>query len=154
MPLIETLEQLIKPVVEQEGAYIHELSLMVERGDKFLRILLEKPGSRIDMNLIVSLTRSISSLLDASNLLTEHYVLDIASAGIDYPIKMDLIQRYLHTIIQVYVDPHQQGLPGTIGELVAITDQTLVLAVKQKKEHVDQTFMKKDITRIEVSRER
>ena len=31
MPLIEALETLIKPVVENEGAYVHELSLVVER---------------------------------------------------------------------------------------------------------------------------
>jgi ribosome maturation factor RimP len=153
MPLIEALETLIKPVVENEGAYVHELSLVVERGDKFLRILLEKPGSRIDMNLIVQLTRSLSTLLDASGLLNEHYILDIASAGIDYPIKMELIERYINTIIQVYVDPHQQGKPGIIGKLININESTLTLSVKEKNERVHQIFEKKDITRIEVSRE-
>jgi ribosome maturation factor RimP len=153
MPLIEALEKIIKPVVEHEGAYVHELSLVVERGDKFLRILLEKPGSRIDMNLIVSLTRSLSSLLDESGLLNEHYILDIASAGIDYPIKMELIERYINTIVQIYVDPNLEGKPGTIGKLVGIHETSLTLSVKGKKDRLEQTFQKKDITRIEVSRE-
>jgi ribosome maturation factor RimP len=153
MPLIETLEQLVKPPIEAEGCRLYELSLVVERGDKFLRILLEKPGTRIDMDLIVRLTRAISSLLDANPLISEHYILDIASAGIDYPIRMEHLQNYLHTIVQVYCDPQQQGKPGTIGELLAISDSEIYLSVKTKKGRVEQTIAKKEITRIEVARE-
>ena len=66
---------------------------------------------------------------------------------------MEHLHDYLHTIVQVYCDPNQQGKPGTIGELIQITETELRLSVKTKKGRDVQTILRKEITRIEVARE-
>lgn len=153
MSLIHDIENVIKPPIEAKGCWLYEVSLVVERGEKFLRILLEKPGSRIDMNLIVELTREISSLLDQQPGLHEHYILDIASAGIDYPIQLDKLPRYLHSIIQVFIDPNREGKPGLVGQLIAFDDTSLTLSVKEKTTRRNVTLQKQDITRVQAARE-
>ncbi len=153
MSLIHEIENVIKPPIEAKGCGLYEVSLVVERGEKYLRILLEKPGTRIDMNLIVELTRELSALLDQHPLLNERYILDVSSAGIDYTIDIEKLPRYIGSIIQIFIDPTKEGKPGIIGQLLRVDDVTLTLSIKTKDSRIEQTFQTNDLTRVQAARE-
>lgn len=145
MNIIQQIETLIKPVIEGLGLALYEVSLSLAHGQKYLHVFIEKPQGRIGLQEIIQVTQAINPLLDEANLIQEHYVLDVASAGVEHPIHLDELPQYLHRQVALHLLHPFEGENMLIGILEKLEPDRLWLQiiVKTRKRLVE--IKRKDI---------
>ena len=84
--MIDKVKEIIQPILEQEDTELVEIIFRREGGRQVLRLLVDKQGG-IALSDCVRLNERISQVLDESSLITETYVLEVDSPGIDRPFK-------------------------------------------------------------------
>jgi len=85
---IKGIEQLITPLLEQEGTELVDLKFAKEGPKWVLRIFLDKPGG-ITLDDCAYFSDRIGALLDASDAINKSYLLEISSPGLDRVIKKE-----------------------------------------------------------------
>lgn len=113
--LVDKLKDIIQRVLEQEeGVELVEIIYRREAGRQVLRLLVDKEGG-IQLSDCVRLNEKISNALDESNIISERYVVEVDSPGIDRPFKI------------------KRDYERAKGRLVRVT---LVEAILEKKEYI------------------
>jgi len=79
------LETLLAPAVQAQGYRLVRLRLMGGKR-KILQILAERPDGGMDVEDCTKLSRAISEVLEAADPISEEYVLEVSSPGIDRPL--------------------------------------------------------------------
>jgi ribosome maturation factor RimP len=79
------LETLLAPAVQAQGYRLVRLRLMGGKR-KTLQILAERPDGQMDVEDCAKLSRAISEVLEAADPISEEYVLEVSSPGIDRPL--------------------------------------------------------------------
>ena len=79
------LETLLAPAVQAQGYRLVRLRLMGGKR-KTLQILAERPDGQMDVEDCARLSRAVSDVLEASDPISEEYVLEVSSPGIDRPL--------------------------------------------------------------------
>jgi len=80
-----SIETLLAPVVRAQGYRLVRLRLMGGQR-KTLQILAERPDGQMDVEDCAKLSRAISEVLEAADPISEEYVLEVSSPGIDRPL--------------------------------------------------------------------
>jgi len=76
---------LLAPAVQAQGYRLVRLRLSGGQR-KTLQILAERPDGQMDVEDCVKLSRALSDVLEASDPISEEYVLEVSSPGIDRPL--------------------------------------------------------------------
>ena len=79
------LETLLTPAVQAQGYRLVRLRLMGGKR-KTLQILAERPDGQMDVEDCAKLSRALSEVLEAADPISEEYVLEVSSPGIDRPL--------------------------------------------------------------------
>ena len=79
------LEALIAPAVEAAGYRFVRLKVMGGQ-TKTIQVMAERADGQMDVEDCAKLSRAISEVLDASDPLSDQYVLEVSSPGIDRPL--------------------------------------------------------------------
>lgn len=79
------LETLLAPVVQAQGYRLVRLRLGGGQR-KTLQILAERPDGQMDVEDCAKLSRALSEVLEAADPISEEYVLEVSSPGIDRPL--------------------------------------------------------------------
>lgn len=145
MALIETIEKLIKPPIEAMGLSLYEVSLTLEQGEKYLRVLIEKPQGRIGLTEIIDVTKAINPLLDQADIIHEHYVLDVASAGAEHPVHLEELPKYMQRNLYLHLLHPFEGENMLQGRLIQIDPQSLQIEILVKTRKRLITIQRKDI---------
>ena len=82
---INFLETLLAPVVQAQGYRLVRLRLGGGQR-KTLQILAERPDGQMDVEDCAKLSRALSEVLEAADPISEEYVLEVSSPGIDRPL--------------------------------------------------------------------
>ena len=85
---METIENIVAPILEQEAAELVDLQYVRESGRQVLRFFLDKPGG-ITLADCERLSERIGSVLDVQDPIPESYVLEVASPGLDRVLKKE-----------------------------------------------------------------
>ncbi|MEN9819461.1 MAG: ribosome maturation factor RimP [Bacillota bacterium] len=145
MAVIEKIEALIKPPIESLGLSLFEVTLTLEQGEKFLRVLIEKPKGRIGLQEIIQVTQLINPLLDQADIIPEHYVLDVASAGVEHPIHLDELPQYIQRFVYLHLMHPFEGENLIEGKLMQIQEDEIQIEVMIKARKRVLTIKRKDI---------
>lgn len=86
--LIETLDNLVRPIAEELGYEIYHIEYVKENGEYYLRFYIDKDGG-IKLSDCEALSRRISDLMDEKDPIKEAYYLEVSSPGLN---------RSLHTL--------------------------------------------------------
>jgi ribosome maturation factor RimP len=79
------LETLLAPAVQAQGYRLVRLRLMGGKR-KTLQILAERPDGQMDVEDCAKLSRAVSEVLETADPISEEYVLEVSSPGIDRPL--------------------------------------------------------------------
>ena len=81
-------EQLLMPVIQENGFELVDVEYVKEAGTRYLRAYIDKEGGiTIDDCELVS--RAFGQLLDAEDFIEESYVLEVSSPGLGRPLKKE-----------------------------------------------------------------
>ena len=134
MPVIDEVRELIEPSLNEMNISIFEITYGKEGKDRVLRILVEKNDeTNISLDEIVEVSEKISLLLDEKDLISDdNYMLDVASAGAEHPIRLDELKKYVNKYINVHLINAFEGDNSFEGTLLEVSDESILLSIRIK----------------------
>lgn len=115
MDTVSRVRELVASEVEAAGATIYDLEL----AGGVLRLTLDRPGG-VDLEVIASVTRSVSRLLDEADPIAGEYTLEVTSPGLERPLRTpEHFERAVGDTVSVKTRPGVEGDRRLQGELVA-----------------------------------
>jgi ribosome maturation factor RimP len=126
-PLLEQIEQLIAPVLQEHGAELVDLQFVHEHGQWVLRFFLDKPGG-ITLDDCATISDHIGRILDASDIIKQHYSLEVSSPGINRPLKKESdYQRFIGERVDVTLYAPLNGRRHFKGTLQSVNAGIVVV---------------------------
>lgn len=87
LALIEDLKKIIVPVLMENNVELVEFDIVHIHGGMILKLLVDKKEGGINLDECAGLNERIGAILDAENIISDRYVLEVSSPGIDRPLK-------------------------------------------------------------------
>src|SRR5690625_4376718 len=84
--VIKTTEQLVTPILTENGLELVDIEYVKEGKDWFLRVYIDKPGG-VDISGCSIVSEQLSEKLDASDPIKGAYFLEVSSPGAERPLK-------------------------------------------------------------------
>ncbi|OGR93342.1 MAG: hypothetical protein A2992_06025 [Elusimicrobia bacterium RIFCSPLOWO2_01_FULL_59_12] len=86
--LIEQIEQLAEPVLQEHGAELVLVEFLHGHGAWVLRFFLDKPEG-ITLDDCARISEHLGRILDASNVIPQSYSLEVSSPGVYRPLRKE-----------------------------------------------------------------
>ena len=81
-------EEILLPIVEEYGFELVDVEYVKEGSNWYLRAYIDKPGG-ITVDDCEEVSRALSDLLDEEDFISENYILEVSSPGLDRPLKKE-----------------------------------------------------------------
>ena len=86
MRIVDAVEALAAPVVEAKGCTLWDVEYVKEGADRFLRIYIDKEDG-VSIQDCEAVSVAMDPLLDEADLIAEHYIFEVSSAGAERQLK-------------------------------------------------------------------
>jgi len=83
------IEELVVPILQELNLELVDIEYVKEGRDWFLRIYIDTPTGRIDIEQCAQVSEKLSEKLDEVDPITENYFLEVSSPGAERPLKKD-----------------------------------------------------------------
>lgn len=128
-----TVEELVRPFIEENGFELVDVEFIKEGGNWFLRVYVDKDGG-IDIDDCGRVSEYLSAKLDEKDPIEQAYFLEVSSPGAERPLKK--VQDYHKAVGEhVFVTTYEpiDGLKEFEGKLASFDEETLVIEIGKKK---------------------
>lgn len=140
MEVIERVKALIASYLEENGIDLVEITYKREQGGMTLRLLADT-AQGITIDECEKLNNYLSDILDKEDVVDEHYLLEVASPGLDRPIVTDkdferTIGKELYISTYEPIDAkkeHEGKLVGMDKESVVVESDGVAIVIPKKK---------------------
>ncbi len=110
-------------IAEENGCYVYDVEYVKEGGEKYLRVFVDKEECGISIDECEVISRSLSSVLDSTNLIKENYILEVSSPGIERKLKTaEHFKKYMGKTIDIGLYKAFNGSKIISGELLGYLD--------------------------------
>ena len=125
------VEKHLLPLMEEHGFELVDVEYVKEAGTWYLRAYIDKEGGvTIDDCEVVS--KAVEVVLDEKDPISQMYILEVSSPGIDRPLKKDSdFVKYAGEIVDIKLYKAENGakefqgaLKGLENNIVTITDES------------------------------
>ncbi len=129
----EEVERLVLPILEEEGMELVDIEYKMGRGRGILRLYIDKPeGVKIEDCERVS--KRIDPILDRSNIIGGHYLLEVSSPGLDRPLKREEdFKRFMGRLIKIKTFSPIDNQKTFVGTLKDYKEGVVTLETKEEK---------------------
>lgn len=146
MDIIESVKNIVKPFLDEQGFLLYDVELTKEFGYKILRVLVDKKGG-IDVDELALVNDYLSPKLDELEVYTSEYMLEVSSPGAEKELRTseevnDSIGEYVN------VKTKEQELEGY---LIDASDETLKMEINLKGRIKEVTVNRIDIKKIRLA---
>lgn len=141
-------EALIMPIIQTHGFELVDVEWVKEGANWYLRAYIDKEGGiTVDDCEVVS--RALSDLLDAEDFISENYILEVSSPGLDRPLKKEKdFARSIGKDVEVKLFKAINKEKEFVGILTAYDEDTVTLEMEDESE---MQFKRSDIARIRLA---
>ena len=141
-------EKLLEPIIREHKFELVDVEWVKEAGTYYLRAYVDKEGGiTIDDCEVVS--RALSDLLDRYDYISENYILEVSSPGLDRPLKKDKdFARSIGKEVELRLFKAVDREKEFAGVLTAYDKETVTIRMKDESE---KTFRRKDISMIRLA---
>lgn len=130
--VIKTTEQLVTPILTENGLELVDIEYVKEGKDWFLRVYIDKPGG-VDISECSMVSEQLSEKLDASDPIKGAYFLEVSSPGAERPLKTKKdIQNSVNKNVYVTLYEAIDGEKAYEGLLKSFEDDVLTIEYKVK----------------------
>ena len=139
------VRELVTPIAEEMGFFIWDVEFVKEGTDKYLRITLDNEEG-ININDCESFHRAIDPVLDEADPISESYILEVSSPGIERELKYpEHIEACEGWDVEVRLYAPRNGAKQFRGVLIGYDEEDNI-AVEIGEETV--TFKPEEIAKI------
>ena len=135
MKTADTVDALLRPLVEGMGYNLDEVEYQKEQGSWVLTLYIERlDGAAADMDDCEKVSRAVDPALDEADPIKEAYYLSVSSIGLDRPLKKDRdFQRNLGQKVTVKLYAPLEKKKEYTGVLAAFTAEGFTLELEGGK---------------------
>ncbi|GKV67836.1 ribosome maturation factor RimP [Sporosarcina sp. NCCP-2716] len=131
--VIEQVEELALPVVQELGLELVDIEFLKEGRDWFLRVYIDTPEGNIDIDQCAQVSERLSEELDRTDPIPQNYFLEVSSPGAERPLKKEedyekAVGRYIYVKTYEPVD----GMKEFEGHLIANAPDVLEMQIRIK----------------------
>lgn len=125
--VVDRVKELIRPLLEQKGVELVELTYRQEGRRMILRFLVDKEQG-ITLEECTALNEDISMVLDRDDTIATSYILEVSSPGLDRPLvtKRDF-ERVMGKKMEVFLKNHLHHKLSYTGKLKGVKEDAIVL---------------------------
>lgn len=137
MENIDTIKIGITELLRSINYELYSLKFIKKNKEYVLEIIVDRDED-ISMDDIVEVSELISSYLDKLDFGDVPYLLNVSSLGIEKPIKLDKISKYINRYIYVHIINPIDGLNSFTGTLIEVNEDeiTLEILIKGRKKKI------------------
>lgn len=142
----EQIDALVRPTIEELQLELVEVEFVKEGRMWFLRIYVDTPEGRIDIEQCAQVSEKVSEILDEKDPIEQNYFLEVSSPGAERPLKKE--EDYVRAVGKfVYVKTYEpiKNIKEFEGYLTANNDTEIVVDVKIKTRKLTVTIPKEKI---------
>lgn len=129
-PLIEKIESVIEPVIEDMGFELVRVSV-IGTGKPILEIMVDTvdADTNIKLDECGEISKAISAVMDVENVMGDKaYMLDVGSPGVDRPLtKLNDFDRYTGRKAKIETDTLIEGRKRFKGEIMGLKENNVLL---------------------------
>ena len=144
MSLEDNVLNLIEKPIKDMGYTNVYVNYLRESGTNYLRVTIDK-NDVISLEDIVKVNDVISPILDMADLIQSNYVLDVTSLGAEKPIEINELDQYKGKYVHIHLSHPYKGENILEGDLESVSNDTIVLAYKEKTRLIKAEISRKDI---------
>lgn len=144
MSLEDNVLNLIEKPIKDMGYTKVYVNYLRESGTNYLRVTIDK-NDVISLEDIVKVNDVISPILDKADLIQSNYVLDVTSLGAEKPIEINELDQYKGKYVHIHLSHPYKGENILEGDLESVSNDTIVLAYKEKTRLIKAEISRKDI---------
>lgn len=127
MGVTSEVQALVAPLLDERGLDLYD----VEMAGATLRVLVDRPGGSVDLEVLGDLARRMSALLDATDPVPGRYTLEVSSPGLERPLRT---RRHFEAAAGARVKVKTAPGTGTErrleGDLGGVDDEGFTLATE------------------------
>ncbi|MCR1951545.1 MULTISPECIES: ribosome maturation factor RimP [unclassified Clostridium] len=125
--LLETIDQLVRPIAEELNYEIYHIEYVKENGDYYLRIYIDKDGG-IALSDCEALSRRVSDVMDEKDPIKDAYFLEVSSPGLNRGLFTDEhFKKQIGKEIMVKFTKSLNGRKNLKGILKEVSDDSVVV---------------------------
>jgi ribosome maturation factor RimP len=145
----EKTEQLITPLLEERGFELVDVEYVKEANEYYLRVYMDKEGG-ITIDDCVDVSRAFNEILDREDYISDAYIFEVSSPGLDRPLKKDKdFERSIGERVLVKTYQKIDKSKEFYGYLKAYDDSTVTIECEEK----DMTIDRKNISIVRLAYE-
>ena len=115
------------PLARAKGLDIYDVEYKKEGADRVLRVILDTPEDAADAHVSIddceAVSRALSDILDETDIVREAYLLEVASPGLDRPLKKEKdFERFAGHDIDIGLYKAKDGSKVITGVLTGYND--------------------------------
>ncbi|MBU1147676.1 MAG: ribosome maturation factor RimP [Candidatus Omnitrophica bacterium] len=130
--MLDKIKQIIEPILKEEGVELVEMVYRREAGRMVLRLLIDREGG-IRLGDCAQLNQRLSMVMDEADTITERYVLEVDSPGIDRPFKIKRdYERAKGRLVRVMLSEAVADKREHIGTLEEILEDSIKVDTNKK----------------------
>ena len=138
---VQRVEEIVTPFAEELGLEIWDITFKKEGSDWYLRIFIDKDGG-VGIDDCVDLTHAVSKPLDEADPISQNYMLEISSPGVERELKRDEhFKKYIGSPVMVRTIRPVDGVRDFNGTLVSYENKALTIELQDGN---SLTFEKKE----------
>lgn len=132
--LVDVVSRLIENIIADLDIELVDVEYQKEAGQYILRIFIDK-STGVTLDDCQTVSRQLSRLLDEKDLITDAYILEVSSPGIDRPLKKPAdFTRFAGSNVDLSTyTPVYQNMKKFTAELVGLEDDRVVLLIDGKQ---------------------
>lgn len=131
METIEDIKKIVNELLVSLGYSLYSFKYNECKKSGTLEIIVDRDED-INIDDITDVSTKISDLLDAHEFNNVPYTLDISSLGIEKPIEVSKLDKYLNKYINVHLSNPYKGENTLEGYLVNVSDEFITIEYKVK----------------------
>ncbi|GAA0107427.1 ribosome maturation factor RimP [Clostridium tertium] len=125
--LLETIDQLVRPIAEELNYEIYHIEYVKENGDYYLRIYIDKDGG-IALSDCEALSRRVSDVMDEKDPIKDAYFLEVSSPGLNRTLFTDdHFKKQIGKEIMVRFTKSLNGRKNIKGILKEVNDDSVII---------------------------
>ncbi len=145
-------EEVLMPILEDLSFDLWDVSYVKEGADMYLRVYIDKEGG-ITIDDCVDVSRKLSDILDAQDIIEDAYILEVSSPGLGRKLVKD--REFLRSIgrdVDIKFYKPVEGSKETSGKLLSFDKDTVTIeTARSKAPPGTYTYDRKDIATVRLS---
>ena len=131
---VDRVQEIIAPYAAELGLQIWDITFKKEGTDWYLRVFIDKDGG-VSVDDCVDLTHAITKPLDEADPISQSYMLEISSPGIERELKKDWhFEKYVGSPVMLRAIRPIDGVRDFVGILNEYNDGQIIIRLQDDNE--------------------